>query len=126
MARVTFRRFRLARMTARTLPIIDAAGERLAVQRTVALRMRLVTVHAGHAAVEVTRAEEVTFLVGERARSAIRQQRVTGRESVLQRMTTQAQLHGSLLRQRDRTRRHAVASASLRVAPRGTMTRLAI
>jgi len=65
------RRLCLACVTTRALPIVKATGELGAVDVPVLLRMRIVTIRASHAAVQVTIAILLVLLIGERAHAAI-------------------------------------------------------
>jgi hypothetical protein len=72
---VAAHRVGLAGVTARALVIIEPAGQEGARDVAVLLRMRVMTARARHAAVAITIAVQVSFLIGKRADAPIRQKR---------------------------------------------------
>src|SRR5439155_11908932 len=61
----------LAWMTIEALSVVEATGQRGAVDVPVVLGVGVVAVHAGHGPVEVAVAGEVPFLVGEPTRATV-------------------------------------------------------
>jgi len=58
-------------MTRRTLPIVEATGERRAKRIAIALSVWVMTAGTCHPALQVTRAVEVPLLIRKRARAPI-------------------------------------------------------
>src|SRR6476469_10957470 len=69
--RVQRRIRRLARVTRRALPIIEATRQRRSEHVAIALAVRVVAGRARHAALHVARAREMTLLIRERARPPV-------------------------------------------------------
>ena len=70
----------LARVAARTLPIIEATNEWRAIHVAVLLRVRIMTICATHAAAEIAVAITLVFLVRERAYPTIGRKRPVAEE----------------------------------------------
>ena len=73
--RMFFRCLSLARMTARALTVAEPAREWPAKDVTVSLTVRVVAIDAVHRAVDVAVAEQMTFLIGKSAYTAVGQER---------------------------------------------------
>ena len=66
----------LAGVAAGALVVVESAGQCCALLVAIRLRVRVVATGARHAAVAITRAVEMAFLIGKRAHTTVRQVRL--------------------------------------------------